>query len=559
MLRSPARAERVLGLQAIVRAGAPQLLPRLIEHLQDPADELRLAAAVALETMSEARISPDLTTLIVAQLHQLAGDRIERVRQAAIVVLSRLEPDSPLLIAALADPALPVREAAIMALGHAGTPATPALLAALASDDLLQAAMAAVALTRIKRSEFAALIDSYITRCMQAIHRNYTYLELVTPYRSFAGGDILCGILNEQADRWGDTLFDLLGALHPPEAVRLIGASLRHPDPLTRANATEALETLLPPQLAHMVAALCDPGLDLPQKVQVGAAMWPDASLDAAVTLRQLLDSTNDPWLRAVVAFLLGELGATLAEPVAPALVAGGASEGADAPPMTTISAGVGGHAGTWLSSRAALAAKLLQLQDDPSAEVRLAAQSAQRLMAQSAYPGASAAAQQLSNVEKVILLKGVTFFQGMTTAQLCLLASVCEEEQHPQDSHIFRTGEPGESLYIVISGRVGIEQERRRGTMARLATLSSRDFFGEIGLFMGGERDASAIALQDTLTLRLRRAPLIELVRQRPDLSLTLINVLSRRLREAHDQIAELTHVWPKKLDQLLDQLETP
>jgi CRP-like cAMP-binding protein len=75
------------------------------------------------------------------------------------------------------------------------------------------------------------------------------------------------------------------------------------------------------------------------------------------------------------------------------------------------------------------------------------------------------------------------------------------------------------------------------------------------MNLFDNSPRTASAIAIQDTLTLRLRREPLIALARQHPNLSLELINVLSARLREAQDAIAERTRTKPRELQKLYDQ----
>lgn len=161
-----------------------------------------------------------------------------------------------------------------------------------------------------------------------------------------------------------------------------------------------------------------------------------------------------------------------------------------------------------------------------------------------------------LSAVEKVIFLKEVPFFRGLTVEQLRVLANVCEEAFYPSDSRLFSEGEPGGVLYVVVSGRVGEEQEKRKGSFARLATADAHGYLGEADFFDANPRSTSAVALQDSLVLKLRREPLIGLARQHPDLSLELINVLSARLREANERIAELTRAHPEKLNKLYDQL---
>jgi CRP-like cAMP-binding protein len=160
-----------------------------------------------------------------------------------------------------------------------------------------------------------------------------------------------------------------------------------------------------------------------------------------------------------------------------------------------------------------------------------------------------------LSTIEKVLFLKEVPFFKGMTIEQLKVLAAVGEEVSFAKDTRIFSEGDPGGTLYVVVGGQVGLEQERRKGSFARVATIEARSYFGEMSLFDDSPYSATAITLQDTLTLCLRREPLIALTRQHPDLLLELIKVLSQRLREANDRIAELTRTRPRELQKLYDQ----
>jgi CRP-like cAMP-binding protein len=109
----------------------------------------------------------------------------------------------------------------------------------------------------------------------------------------------------------------------------------------------------------------------------------------------------------------------------------------------------------------------------------------------------------------------------------------------------------------VVVNGRVGIEQEKRTGSFARLANIEAYSYFGETNFFDDSPHSTSAVALQDTLTLQLRREPLIALARQNPEMSLKLINVLSQRLRESNDRIAELTRSRPRELHKLFDQFD--
>ncbi len=162
-----------------------------------------------------------------------------------------------------------------------------------------------------------------------------------------------------------------------------------------------------------------------------------------------------------------------------------------------------------------------------------------------------------LSTIDRIIFLKEVPFFQSMTVAQLKVLAAFCEEKFYEKDARIFEKGEPGGVLFLVVNGRVGIEQEKRKDSFARLADVDSYAYFGEANFFDNSPHSNTAFAIRDTLTLQLRREPVIELARQNPNLALELINVLSQRLRENTERIAEMTRSQPRALNKLYDQFE--
>jgi CRP-like cAMP-binding protein len=160
-----------------------------------------------------------------------------------------------------------------------------------------------------------------------------------------------------------------------------------------------------------------------------------------------------------------------------------------------------------------------------------------------------------LSTIDRIIFLKEVPFFQEMTIDQLKILAALCEEKFFEKNARIFNNGEPGGVLYLVVNGRVGIEQEKRAGSFARLADVNAYSYFGEENFFDNSPRSISAIAARDTLVLQLRREPVIELTRQNPNLALELIKALSNRLRENNNRVAEMTRSQPDKLDKLFNK----
>jgi len=535
LLGSDDPEQRVLGVRALGQAAEASGLARLLAWVDDPADAVRLEAALALEALVMRGDGQQLMPAVATHMRPLAHDPVERVRQAALVVLGQLGDlqSQPVLITALSDPSPQLREIAVEMLLRAGSGVVPLLVAehTLAPPD--QRKMAAVVLSRIDRAQFGGLITTYIYDTLITIYRNAGYLEALTPCATSASGAVLCSTLSEQNDRLLDEIIFLLGAISAPGSMPLISAALRSADPNTRATAAEALEALTTPQTASLVAALCDPEITLAHKVQISVETWAAARPSMAEALRLIAADPQHPWLRAVALVVLAEIGATRTPPLAAALRS------------------------TPVVAPSEIDEVLAQARQDVSTEVQAALGAALRLLQASDHDHLlPAQGGALSTVEKVLFLKGVPFFQSMTIEQLKVLASACEEARYTSSESIFAQGDPGGRVYVIVRGRVGIEQEKRPGTFVRLATLAACSYFGETSLFDASPRTASAIALQETLTLCLSREPLINLARQYPDLSLKLIAVLSQRLRETNTRIAELTRTRPRKLQRLFEQL---
>lgn len=163
-----------------------------------------------------------------------------------------------------------------------------------------------------------------------------------------------------------------------------------------------------------------------------------------------------------------------------------------------------------------------------------------------------------LSVIERIVFLKQVTFFQGMSIDQLKVLAGICEEELIPRGTTIFEEGEPGGVLYIVVNGHVAIDRKgERKGDIVRLATMKAYSSFGEMSLFNNYPRSASAITIEDTLVLKLKDKQLMTLMRQYPDMSLELIKALSMRMRETNEQLMRVTRTKSRQVQQLYEKLE--
>ena len=81
------------------------------------------------------------------------------------------------------------------------------------------------------------------------------------------------------------------------------------------------------------------------------------------------------------------------------------------------------------------------------------------------------------------LLLRNVPLFSQLPEGQLALLTRVVGRKAFPRSSTIISAGDPTDSLYIVIAGRLKVMMSDDEGREVILAILSSGEFFGEMGL----------------------------------------------------------------------------
>lgn len=134
---------------------------------------------------------------------------------------------------------------------------------------------------------------------------------------------------------------------------------------------------------------------------------------------------------------------------------------------------------------------------------------------------------------------------RGLSAAEMKLLATFSNEERFTAGSMIFREGDRGDKLYIVLDGRVRISKFIPGVGEEALTVLDRGDFFGEMALIDDKARSADAKAHEaDATVLSIDRATLNEILSMDPNASLQFLNLLcrmiSRRLREINEKIVQ-------------------
>jgi CRP/FNR family transcriptional regulator, cyclic AMP receptor protein len=119
--------------------------------------------------------------------------------------------------------------------------------------------------------------------------------------------------------------------------------------------------------------------------------------------------------------------------------------------------------------------------------------------------------------------------------------ADVTREKQYPKGSVILFEDDPGDSLFIVRSGRVKVVLVAEDGREVILGVLGIGEHFGELSLIDDQPRSAHVIAMEDSVLLVLRRDDFRQRVESTPVVAWALLSELSRRLRRADGKIGGL------------------
>ncbi|MCP4683678.1 MAG: cyclic nucleotide-binding domain-containing protein [Desulfobacterales bacterium] len=144
----------------------------------------------------------------------------------------------------------------------------------------------------------------------------------------------------------------------------------------------------------------------------------------------------------------------------------------------------------------------------------------------------------ELTIPDKILRLKGIHIFEGLSLSELAAVASVTEERVFPPAQLVIREGEPGETMYLIIEGEVSVIKGHGGGNEVELDRTGAGDYFGEMALFEDVVRSATIRTEQETRLLVLHKQEFTEIVREYPGIALQICKALSQRIRKLHDKV---------------------
>ncbi len=156
-------------------------------------------------------------------------------------------------------------------------------------------------------------------------------------------------------------------------------------------------------------------------------------------------------------------------------------------------------------------------------------------------------------------VLASVPLFAALDAESAAILESMLTTRSVARGHVVFREGDEGDRLFIVIDGKVKISRAAADGRENLLAVLGAAEMFGELSLFDPGPRTASVSAVTDSTLASLDHDDLRPLLVERPGVAVELLAALAQRLRRTNEAMADLvfTDVPGRVAKALLDLAE--
>lgn len=151
--------------------------------------------------------------------------------------------------------------------------------------------------------------------------------------------------------------------------------------------------------------------------------------------------------------------------------------------------------------------------------------------------PGEGSAREEM--MERLLVLRRVPLFAQMTLEQLDAINQLLHEEQYLQSETIFREGDVGDELYILVEGEVQVFKSQGSDELV-LSTMTDGSYFGEMAILDDEPRSASVRATRDARLLVLKGEQLKELIFQMPEIAFEIFKVLTSRIRKADRRLDE-------------------
>jgi CRP-like cAMP-binding protein len=139
-----------------------------------------------------------------------------------------------------------------------------------------------------------------------------------------------------------------------------------------------------------------------------------------------------------------------------------------------------------------------------------------------------------LTTVEKMLFLHGVDIFKDIPLDNLMTIAGIAREESYAKNTVLFEEGEEGDSLYLIVEGRVGVKKKGNEDEEL-IAVLGASQCVGEMAILSDEPRSATVETMEDTSLLVINKNSFKTLIRKNPEIAFHIFNILVHRMRSSY------------------------
>lgn len=139
-------------------------------------------------------------------------------------------------------------------------------------------------------------------------------------------------------------------------------------------------------------------------------------------------------------------------------------------------------------------------------------------------------------------IIGGIPLFQGLPPKQCTALAGIAQRKYYSKGQSFFAEGDEADGFYVILSGKVKIFKLSPDGKEQIFHILEAPEPFGEAAVFAGKNYPASARALAETPVLFFPSREFVDLIRREPALALSMLGLLSMRLRKLTTLVENLS-----------------
>ncbi|MCL2706218.1 MAG: diguanylate cyclase, partial [Spirochaetaceae bacterium] len=141
--------------------------------------------------------------------------------------------------------------------------------------------------------------------------------------------------------------------------------------------------------------------------------------------------------------------------------------------------------------------------------------------------------------------LKNTMIFSNLDEAELNILVSRMKKAQFNRGETVFREGEEGDTMYVILNGNINIFVPLANGTEITLATIEKGNFFGDMAIIENAPRSASCKAVESCDLIALSRSDFYDIIRHHPETALKILyrmmNIMAERFKTSGAALSEM------------------